>query len=78
MFGAKTMSVMRAARPRGLVLALVVLVLLVFVVWVLFALLFMPYPLWPWEWAYWSGREVIRTIWATLTGQSTHVDLFPG
>ena len=49
----------------------------VLVAWIAFAVLLTPFPLWPWDWAYWTSRHVIRVAWAALTGQSTNVDLFP-
>ena len=52
-------------------------IVLVIVSWTAVAWLLMIHPLYPWDWAYWTGREVIRSIWAALTGQSVSKDLFP-
>lgn len=63
---------------RGWLIARVALVVMVLAGWTLLTVLFLPYPLYPLEWAFWMGREAIRVVWAALTGQSTNVDLFPG
>ncbi len=65
----------RSVRQSAAILILALVV--VFVVWTLFALLLMLRPLYPWDFAYWAGRELIRLLWATLTGQSMSRDLFP-
>jgi hypothetical protein len=56
---------------------LIGLFIAVLVAWTAFAALLMQFPLWPWDWAYWTSRHVIRVAWAALTGQSMSVDLFP-
>jgi uncharacterized membrane protein YbhN (UPF0104 family) len=72
------MSTVRAARRRGLIIALIAVLVLGLAAWTALAWLLLPYPLYPLEWAYWTGRDVIRVAWAALTGQSPNVDLFPG
>jgi hypothetical protein len=67
-----------APSRRTRVLAAIAIVLLVLVPWTLFELLLSFYPVYPWDWAFWTGRQVIRVVFAALTGQSTDVDLLPG
>ena len=66
----------RWRRPLIILALLLTLVAVTAVTWPALQGLFSPY-LSPWEWAFWTGRHVIRVLWAAMTGQSTDVDLFP-
>jgi hypothetical protein len=67
----------RRSMRRNAAILIVAVVVVVFVAWTVVAWILMIHSVYPWDWAYWTGREVIRTIWAALTGEPVSRDLFP-
>lgn len=63
-------------RRRGYVL--IGLLLAVLAAWLSFVLVFMQFPVWPWDVAVGVARSVVRPIWGAVTGQSLSRDLLPG